>query len=462
MGADRLSSLDTSFLEVETPAAHMHVGWAALYGVPEEGPRPSFDQLVEHFASRMARAPRYRQRFAQIPLGAADPVWVDAEHFEIERHVRRSTSPDLSEVVDEVMSRPLSRDRPMWELWIADRLGDGRIGVVGKVHHSMVDGLAAVELASLLMDPTPEPPAQESDGWSPAAPPGAFELFAAGIASRVGRALEIATLPLQAVRHPRQALHTPALALEASRALVDAVRPGAGLPPFVRPTSPLRHLAIARRPLAELKEIKSALGVSVNDVLLAAVAGGVRSFLSETGTDPMRLKTMVPVSLRSAAEANGLGNRISFVFVDLPCDEPDPVRRVRAVARSMGSRKDANEPEGADTIMRLVGYAPRTLQRVASRLVSSPRTFDLVVSNIPGPPEPLWMLGCPLEEAYPIVPFADSHSLSVGLTTVCDEAFLGLYADRRALPDADRLAELIDAEFDELMVAAELAVPAAV
>ena len=121
MGADRLSSLDTSFLEVETPAAHMHVGWASLFGVPEERPRPSFDQLVEHLAGRMARAPRYRQRFAQIPLGAADPVWVDAEDFEIERHVRRSTSADLSEVVDEVMSRPLSRDRPMWELWIADR-----------------------------------------------------------------------------------------------------------------------------------------------------------------------------------------------------------------------------------------------------------------------------------------------------------------------------------------------------
>ena len=361
---------------------------------------------------------------------------------------------DLSKVVDEVMSRRLSRDRPMWELWIADRLGDGRIGVVGKAHHAMVDGLAAVELATLLMDPTPEPPEPEADGWHPATPPGAFALFAGGLANRTSRLIDVATLPLQAVRHPRRALRAPAVALEASLALADAARPGAGLPPFVRPTSPLRHLAMARRPLAELRRDQGSTG----RVRQRRPAGGGRRrdprFLQETGTDPIRLKTMVPVSLRSAAEADGLGNRISFVFVDLPCDEPDPVRRVQNVARSMGVRKDANEPEGADSLMRLVGYAPRTLQRVASRLVSSPRSFDLVVSNIPGPPEPLWMLGCRLEEAYPIVPFADSHSLSIGLTTVCDEAFLGLYADRRALPDADRLAELVDAEFDELLSAA--------
>ena len=454
----RLSSLDASFLEVETPAAHMHVGWAALFGLPRDRPRPSFDQLREHIAGRMARAPRYRQRFAEVPLGAADPVWVDDDRFSIDRHVHRSTRSELSEVVDEVMSRRLSRDRPMWELWIADGLGDGRVGVVGKAHHAMVDGLAAVELATLLLDGTPEPPPPEADRWSPADPPGPFRLFADGVASRAAQVVDLASLPLQAARHPRQGLRAPALAVEAAWALVDAARPGAGLPPFVRPTSPLRHLAMARRPLSELKAIKSAIGASVNDVLLAAVAGGIREFLQETGTDPIRLKTMVPVSLRSAADANGLGNRISFVFVDLPCDEPDPVRRVHDVSISMGKRKDANEPEGADVLMRLTGYAPRTLQRAVSRLVSSPRTFDLVVSNIPGPPEPLWMLGCPLEEAYPIVPFADRHSLSIGLTTVCDQAFLGLYADRRALPDADRLAELVDAEFDALLAA--VAVPA--
>ena len=454
MADDRLTTLDASFLEVETPAAHMHVGWAALFSVPEDRPRPTFEQLIEHIGGRMARAPRYRQRFAEIPLGASEPVWIDDDDFAIERHVHRSTSTSLSEVVDEVMSTRLSRDRPMWDLWIADRLGDGRIGVVGKAHHAMVDGLAAVEIATLLLDASPDPPPPEPDRWRPAAPPGAFALFAGGVTNRTLRVLDAAAAPFQLARHPQRLLQAPARALEASWALVDAARPGAGLPPFVRQTSPLRHLAMAHRPLDDLRRIKADLGVSVNDVLLAAVAGGVRRFLQQQATDPVRLKTMVPVSLRGQAEADRLGNRISFVFVDLPCDEPDPVRRVYDVAESMGRRKDVNQPEGADLLVRLAGYAPRTLQRAVSRLVSSPRTFDLVVSNIPGPPSPLWMLGCPLEEAYPIVPFADRHSLSIGLTTVCDEAFLGLYADRRGLPDADRLAELVDAEFDELLAVA--------
>ena len=203
MAEDRLSSLDTSFLEVETPAAHMHVGWAALFGPPEAGPKPGFEQMREHVGTRMARAPRYRQRLAEVPLGAADPVWVDDENFAIERHVHHAKSHCLSEVVDEVMSSRLPRDRPMWELWIADRLEDGRMGVVGKAHHSMVDGLATVELASLLLDPTPEAPEPEADGWRPATPPGPFALFAGGLANRASRLIDVATFPLQAVRHPR-------------------------------------------------------------------------------------------------------------------------------------------------------------------------------------------------------------------------------------------------------------------
>jgi diacylglycerol O-acyltransferase len=160
----------------------------------------------------------------------------------------------------------------------------------------------------------------------------------------------------------------------------------------------------------------------------------------------------VPVSVRSSDSDgdDGLGNRIAFVFVDLPCDEPDPLRRLATVAAEMGARKASGEPEGADVLLRLLAYAPRTLQHMFSRLASSPRTFDLTVSNIPGPREPLWMLGCELREAYPVVPTADQHTVSIGLTTVRDDVFLGVYADREALPEADRLAELIDESFEEL------------
>jgi WS/DGAT/MGAT family acyltransferase len=448
--ATRLSALDASFLEAETPSAHMHVGWVALFDPPHDRPRPTFDDLLAHIASRMARAPRYRQKLAEVPLGAADPVWVDDTSFRIERHVRRSQRKELSGLVDDVMSRRLRRDRPLWELWIADELADGRLGIVGKAHHCMVDGLAAVELATLLLDPQPEPADPPRDAWRPAPAPGPIGLFAGGVVSRARSAASAATAPLQLARNPRDITRAPEVATKAARALADSVRPGAGVSRFTRQGSPLRHLATATRPLDDLKEVARATNTSVNDVLLAAVAGGVRRFELETGGQPQRLKTMVPVSVRTAVGESEFGNRITFVFVDLPCDEPDPRRRLENVAAEMGTRKANGQPEGADFLLRLLGLTPRTIQHVLSRLATSPRTFDLTVSNIPGPRPPLWMLGCELREAYPVVPMADSHAVSIGMTTVRDDIFLGVYADRETLPDADHLAALIDGAFDEL------------
>jgi len=448
--ATRLSALDASFLEVETPAAHMHVGWAAIFDPPETRQRPTFDELFAHIGTRMARAPRYRQRLAEVPLELAEPMWVDDDGFRLERHVHHSERSDLADLVDDVMSRRLRRDRPLWEIWIADRLGDGRLGIVGKAHHCMVDGLAAVEIATLLLDPTPEPPEQALDGWRPEPAPGPLGLLAGGVMDRAGRVVELATSPLHFARHPRELLDLPTRAAETGRAFTDSIRPGAGVSRFTGRSSPLRHLATARRPLDDLRQAARATGTSVNDVLLAAVAGGVRAFERERHQTPLALKTMVPVSVRPQNGDGALGNRIAFVFVDLPCEEPDPLRRLEVIAGQMGARKDAGEPEGADLLLRLISYTPRTLQHMLSRVVTSPRAFDLTVSNIPGPREPLWMLGCELQEAYPVVPMADQHAVSIGLTTVRDDVFLGVYADREALPEADRLAELIDAEFTEL------------
>jgi diacylglycerol O-acyltransferase len=446
----RLTALDASFLEAETPTAHMHVGWAAIFDPPEDRRRPSFDELLAHIGGRMARAPRYRQKLAEVPLGAADPVWVDDPGFRLERHVRRSRRTDLSSLIDDVMSRRLRRDQPLWELWIADQLADGRLGIVGKAHHCMVDGLAAVEMATLILDPEPDPPGPQRDSWRPGPPPGALSLFAGGLVDRAQSTLGMASSSLRLATNPREALRLPALATETARAIVDSVRPGAGDSRFTGRGSRLRHLATAQRPLDDLRHTARALGKSVNDVLLAAVAGGVRAFELERGESPVALKTMVPVSVRGSNGDGELGNRIAFVFVDLPCEEPDALRRLDAVAAEMGTRKESGQPEGADTLLRLLSYTPRTLQHLFSRLATSTRAFDLTVSNIPGPREPLWMLGCELREAYPVVPMADSHSVSIGLTTVRDDVFLGVYADREALPEADRLAELVDRSFEEL------------
>jgi diacylglycerol O-acyltransferase / wax synthase len=350
-------------------------------------------------------------------------------------------------VVDDCMSEPLPRDRPLWQVSVADQLADGRIGIVGKAHHCMVDGLAAVELASLLVDPEPEPEPPQPDDWTPRPAPGSMELLRRAAIDRVREELELAKLPARIVSSPGRVLGQ---ARRAAVALADAVRPAAPSP-LNESISPLRHLAGVERPLDDLRRIKDSFGVKINDVLLAVAAGGVRSFLQARGESPMRLKTMVPISMRPEEEASELGNRLSFMFVDLPCDEPDPARRLMDIHLATSERKDAGEAQGATAVLKSLAYVPRFLQGVLSRAAATPRSFNLVVSNIPGPREPLYLLGCELCEAYPVVPLADGHDISIGMTTVRDRACFGLYADRKSLPDADLLARDLNLAVDELL-----------
>jgi diacylglycerol O-acyltransferase / wax synthase len=450
MSSTRLTSLDASFLEVETPTAHMHVGWAAIFAPPAGRRRPRFTEFRDHAEERLGRAPRYRQKLLGVPLGVSEPVWVDDPDFDVMQHVHRATSSDFHTVADRVLSQPLDHDRPLWELWIADRLADGRIGVVGKVHHCMVDGIAAVELATLMLDPSPEPAPTEVEEWSPASTPTDLRLLAGGLLDRVREGGRLARLPLELALRPRRALELIGTGASALRAARHSATP-APESALNEPISPLRHVASARRPFADLRTIKERHRASVNDVVLAAAAGGVRRLLLRRGETPARLKTMVPVSVRGDGAADELGNRISFVFVELPCDEPDPVRRLAQVKSAMDERKEAGEPEAAQMVLDAIAYAPRTVQRVISRAAASARAFNLVVSNIPGPPVPLYMLGCKLEEVYPVVPLADEHAVSIGLTTVDDQAFFGVYADRESLPDADELASAIAESVDELL-----------
>jgi diacylglycerol O-acyltransferase / wax synthase len=200
----RLSPLDASFLEVESDNAHMHVGWVALFDPPDDRPAPTFHVLRRHIASRLGGAPRYRQKLAFVPLGVHDPVWIDDDQFDLARHVLHSQARDIDRLIEHAFSTPLRRDRALWELWIADGLADGRIGVVGKVHHCMVDGIAAVELASLFMDTEPDAPLGEAEEWEPAPPPGRVSLFAQAARDRFAQELELMRLPAEIVRSPRR------------------------------------------------------------------------------------------------------------------------------------------------------------------------------------------------------------------------------------------------------------------
>ena len=451
MPAQRLSALDASFLSVETSTAHMHVGWAAVFEPPEARRAPSFPELRDHIARRLMRAPRCRQLVREVPLDLGPPVWIDDPDFDVSRHVVDAGSERLQAVIDECFSEPLPHDRPLWQMRIAPRLDDGRIGIVGKAHHCMVDGIAAVELAMLLLDPAPDAPDPQPEQWSPSPAPGSIRLVRDAVLDLARADISLATLPVRALRSPRRALNAIGLARRAAGALVDAARPAQPVPDLNESISPARHLGVTGRSIGDLLEIKRAFGVTLNDVVLAASAGGVRRLLRRHGEDPICLKAMVPVNVRGDAESEELGNRISFMFVDLPCDEPDPVRRLHDVHAATSQRKDAGEAEGAEAVIRSISFAPSRVQRLVGRIMSSPRTFNLVVSNIPGPRQPLYMRGCLLVDAYPVVPIADGHSLSIGFTSLRDRACFGLYADPRSLPDVDTLASEIDASIDELL-----------
>lgn len=451
MTCARLSALDASFLAVETPTAHMHVGWVALFSPPAKGHPPPFRVLRDHIQARIGNAPRYRQKLASVPLGLHAPEWVDDPDFSVDRHVYWASGP-CHELVDEVMSVPLRRDRPLWEMWICEDTGDEQLMLIGKMHHCMVDGIAAVELSSLLLDPTPEPSACEPDGWTAVPAPDPPGLMFGAARDRLGEQLGLLRWPLRAVGSPSRAVSELAAgAPRVVRALAHSLRP-APQSSLNMPLSPLRRLGWAQRPLDDLRKVKRCHGTTVNDVLLAAVAGGVRKLMTRLGEEPVSLKAMVPVSVRD--ESDVLGNHVSFVFADLPCQEPDPVRRLGRVHATMSQRKRDGEPEGADLAFKAAAYTPGVVQHAISRIFASPRTFNLVVSNIPGPPQQLYLRGCPLQAAYPVVPLADSHALSVGMTSVGDSVCLGIYADREAIPQAGQLASDIDTEIGELLATA--------
>lgn len=448
MTSPRLSALDASFLAVETPTAHMHVGWMAVFSASAEGRLPSFRELRDHIELRLGHAPRYRQKLASVPLGLHSPEWIDDPAFSIDRHVYWAPGP-LDDLVDEVMSIPLRRDRPLWEMWICEEAAKGRFAIVGKTHHCMVDGLAAVELASLLLDPTPEPVAFQAEDWRAEPEPGNERLLARGVRDLLGQQADLLQWSRRLVSSPGPAVRqTAAGVMRATRALDQLLRT-APASVLNGQLSALRRLAWARRPLEDLRTIKRAYGTTINDVILAAVAGGIRTYLLRRDEEPTALKVMVPVSVRSPDDI--LGNHISFVFPDLPCDDPDPLGRLYQVHASMSRCKRDGEPEGSDLVLKAASRTPVTVQQTLSRLFASPRAFNLVISNIPGPPGPMFMLGCPLQAVYPMVPLTDNHAVSVGMLTIDDQACFGVYADREVLPDVNMLARDIDDAVTELL-----------
>jgi diacylglycerol O-acyltransferase len=441
MSAERLSALDASFLAVESPATPMHVGWVSTFAAPEDGPRPRFPELFAHLAGRLAHAPRWRQKLAPVPLGVHEPAWVDDPDFDPAQHLLHAPGEDLDAIVDEIFSTPLPRDRPLWQFWIADELADGRIATINKAHHCMVDGLAIAELGRLILDAEPFEDRGEPEAWEPVPTPSPGERFARGVVDRAGDGAALALAPLKLVGSPGRLRGVTGLA----RTVAHTLLPPAPDSPLNRPGSPRRHHVRVTRSLDDLRAIRRRFGVTPNDVVLAACAGALRSFAG-----PQRLKVMVPADVRGAGDAEG-GNRISFVFLELPCDEPDPVERLRAIHRATSERgRDADD---LDAAFQALALTPSPVQRVLAHAFAHPRMSNLTISSVPGPAVTRYMHGCRLLTVHSAVPLSERHALSIGVVMVAGSVCFGIYADAESLPDADVLGGDLDAAFDELLSA---------
>jgi diacylglycerol O-acyltransferase / wax synthase len=456
MTAERLSALDASFLAVEGPSTPMHVGWVAVFDAPEHGPRPSFEALFAHIGGRLEAARRYRQRLAEVPLGVHDPVWVDDERFDPADHLHRADGTDLGAFVDAMQSAPLPRGRPLWQIAIADDLPDGGIAIVGKMHHCMVDGAAVVELGNLLLDASP-------DGWReaprapterpPAPEPSARSRFARAVVERAGDGASLVLAPARIATSPRRLSALPQAASRGARMIAHTLVPPAPRSPLNQAGSARRHHVRATRSLDDIRAIRRRFRVTPNDVVLAACAGALRRHGERRGEAPVALKAMVPSDVRSSADDAATGNRISFVFIELPCAEPDPVARLAAVHRATAQRRRDREAEDLDLAFGVIARTPSPVQRALAHAFAHPRLFNLTVSSVAGPAVPRYLHGCRLREVHSSVPLAGRHALSIGVVTVAGNACFGLTADASVLPnaDADALAGDIGAEIDALL-----------
>lgn len=453
-----LSSLDATFLHLENRAAHMHVGAMAIF----EGPAPSYTDVLALIESRLELVPRYRQRLAFVPLGQGRPVWVDDGEFDLGYHVRHTALPapggeeQLKRLAGRLLSQQLDRDKPLWELWVVEGLGDGRFAVISKTHHCMVDGISGVDIAAVLMDgePRSEAPPPPKSAWKPRPVPNGAELLAHAVRA-------------QLVRNPwqfmREAIEPGSDARRAMQEVAGGIAPLVGLAQMGNaPSSSLNQLIGPHRrfetvgfQLSEIKKVRAGLGGTVNDVILAVVTGALRKLLLSRGERlGLDLRVMVPVSVRSAEARGALGNQIAAVFCPLPVGEADPAARLARVGREMRGLKESKQAVGAMALTRLGEFTPWTVLAQAARLQSRTRFFNLVVTNVPGPQFPLYLLGRKLAACYPVVPLAAMQTIGIALLSYDGAIGVGLVGDADRARDLPVLAAAMPEALAELVAAA--------
>jgi diacylglycerol O-acyltransferase / wax synthase len=457
---DRLSSIDASFLTNETSSAHMHVGAILIF----EGPPPAYDDFLAHVESRLHLVPRFRQKLAFPPVETGRPFWVDDPNFNLAYHVRHSALPapgseeQLRNIAGRLYSQALDRSKPLWELWLVQGLERNRFALVTKTHHALVDGISGVDIATVLFDvkPVPEPIEPDRD-WVPRPTPSTAELAAHGLVEAAETPFKLARRALRAASHPER---TAERVIEAGEALAEVAwnltNPAPELP-LNDEIGSHRRFAWTRAELADFKKIKDTLGGTVNDVVLTVVSGALRSWLRSRGVKlaGLELRALVPVSIRTEDEQGHLGNRIAAMRGPLPVYIEDPVKRLDVVRRAMDGLKESKQALGAEVISRFNDFAPPTLLAQASRLNFSTRLFNLIVTNVPGPQIPLYVLGRELQDIFPVAFLPENHTLAIAIISYNGSMDFGLLGDYDAMDDIETIAAGLSESLADLLAAAE-------
>jgi WS/DGAT/MGAT family acyltransferase len=466
--SDRLTSLDASFLYLEESTTAMHVGSVMVFQPPREG--FDYDQLVGIIESRIGAIPRFRQKVRDVPGRIANPVWVDDEAFDMSYHVRRAGLPrpgsdeQLQDFVARVQPRKLDRTRPLWEVYLVEGLHDGRFAIVTKTHYSLIDGVNALDIAHVIVD------AVKGDGdsidpspWEPSRAPSPVELITGAVVDAVRRPTQVVDLVRGGLN---DVLNVGLRAAESAGTLLSAVARTAARP---APDSPLNaEIGTARRwvmvstDLDDYRTVRRRLArgayaedVTINDVVLATIAGGLRTWLlgrGEAVSSPTVVRAMVPVSIYGDDPAGMYANQVMACVVNLPVGEPGASMRLHQIAFAMRQQMEGGQAVGASSLANLAGFAPPTLHALGARLGSamSRRLYNVMITNVPGPQSPLYAGDAEMLSTYPVMPLAKGQALSIGITSYNGGVYYGLNADRDAMPDVDDLGSSILESIDEL------------
>jgi WS/DGAT/MGAT family acyltransferase len=464
---DRLTALDSTFLHLEDHStAHMHVASVMVF----EGEAPTLAELVTHVESRLHLVPRYRQRLAYVPLGQGRPVWADDPHFNPYYHIRHTALPKpaddaaLKQLAGRLFSQRLDRSKPLWEIWLVQSMSRGRFALVAKTHHALVDGISGVDITTVLFDTAREPaaPTAPATPWSAKPLPGRAKLLGEALVERSTVPGEMARGARALLRAPRRAVAQVKDGLTGIGATTLAgINAPAPPSPFNVEIGPHRRYTFLDADLARFKAIKDSLGGTLNDVVLASVTLALGRYLRDRGhkTEGLVLKAMVPVSVRTKAQRGALGNQVAAMWAPLPVGVENPAECLGKIAAAMADLKESGQAVGAQVLTNLAGFAPPTILSQAARLQARQPFFNLVVTNVPGPQFPLYLLGRRLDVLYPVVPLAQRQALGIAVMSYDGHLGFGLLGDYDALPELEAIAEDIKWAISSLSRAAGVRTP---